>query len=120
MPSKKIRALTAELIDAAHALVLTALAAGWTEETSPALERAQEALLAITAQSETKTIKSRGKYTAQALQLAMILEKLAPNTREMLYATLRRAVYGTAADVDVTEVLHALAELMGKPDPSGD
>jgi hypothetical protein len=61
MPSKKIRTLTAELIDAAHALVLTALAAGWTEETTPALKKAQEALLAITAQREKGKPDPSGK-----------------------------------------------------------
>ncbi len=39
---------TTELVDATHALILTVLAAGWTEETTPALGRAQRALLAFT------------------------------------------------------------------------
>lgn len=37
-----------ELINATHALILTALAAKWTAETTPALDRAQKALLALT------------------------------------------------------------------------
>ena len=59
------------------------------------------------------------KFSLMTVRVAQDIEShLIPSASRLLYATLRRAVYGTPADVEAEELLHCLAEMREEPDPS--
>jgi len=61
----------------------------------------------------------RAKYSIATIQLAnKLIANMTHESLEAIYATLCRAVYGNAADVDAADLVHALTEMMGKSDPS--
>ena len=63
-----------------------------------------------------------GRYSIQTIKLAHAIESdLEPSEAEALYHVLRKTVYGIPGKaIDAVDLVHALAELRGQPDPSGD
>jgi hypothetical protein len=57
------------------------------------------------------------KFSIKTIQLATAILTLDDESKNLIYATLGRAVYGMPSAVNAPDLLHALAEMMGKPIP---